>query len=348
MRMGGVVVTVIVVAACSRPRSLEVVGDPLGDWRSEPGEAFARSLWDLHAWHGKLYLGYGDAITNTGPTQVIAFDPKTDHFETETTLDEEAIGIYRVIGDRLFVPGVDAIDDRDGALYIRDRTGWTTRPLEQAVHVLDVARDGDALCVAMQGRILGSEVRCSHDDGMTWTSYPTGGWRASSLFTLGGHLYVSSHGGGVARVGGAHVPFTIPGAAADRDLIVGRPTPCGNAIVFIARDDWKPRAANLGAFRAVVADDGAIAVTRIALDGAPSNIFVTDDACYVLTNTSTTSAAIYETRDSSTTWTQRAAFSVPALATSAERLGDYFYVGLGCKYDGPCSSLAGRLLRLRD
>jgi hypothetical protein len=339
----------IAVVACSRPHSLEVVGDPLGDWRSEPDQAYARSLWALQPWHGKLYLGYGDAVTNTGPTQVIAFDPATSKFETETTLDEEAIFTYRVIGDRMFVPGADAIDDRDGAIYIRDRSGWTTRPLEQAAHVNDVARSGDKLCVALQGRIVGSEVRCSHDDGATWESHALAGWRASSLFTLGGHLYVSSYGGGVAMVGGSSVRLAIPGATDADDVIMRRPTACGDDVVFMAaRAHGQIRRTDLGVFRASAGAAAGIEVSPIAIDGTPANIFASSNACYVLTNTSTTSVAIYESRDGGATWAQRQTFAVPALATSAALMDGYFYVGLGCTYGEPCSALAGRLMRIRE
>jgi hypothetical protein len=291
-------------------------------------------------------LGYGDAVTNTGPTQIIAFDPTTRTFETETTIDEEAILEYRVIGDRLFVPGIDAIDDVGGAIYVRDGAGWTTRPLAEAVHVLDVAMDGDRLCVALQDRLAGAEVRCSRDDGMTWTSSPAGGWRATSLFALGGQLYVASVGRGVSRVGGGRVPFAIPDAT--DAAVIARETTCGNAVVFSARDSWKPGATVLGAFRATVADDGAIAIARIALDGAPAYIFSSRDACYVLTNTSPTTAAIYESRDDGISWSPRVDLDVPMQATSAALMDGYFYVGLGCEYAAPCTALAGRLLRIRE
>lgn len=183
-----------IAGACSRHPSIpraELVGNPLGDWRAAPNDAFARSLWDLQALDGKLFLGYGDAVVNTGPTDVIAFDPKSGGFSHEATLPEEAIYRYRVLDGQLFVPGVDAVDDVDGAVYRRVGDQWQTIALPEVVHASDVIRHGDELCVAIQGRLSAGAVRCTRDDGATWSEVSTGSWRAVSLFELGGELFVS-------------------------------------------------------------------------------------------------------------------------------------------------------------
>ena len=74
VRLGAAVLAVMMTAvACSSPSkwspsAVDVVGDPLGAWRTEPREAYARNIWDLQEYGGRLYLGYGDTIENTGPT----------------------------------------------------------------------------------------------------------------------------------------------------------------------------------------------------------------------------------------------------------------------------------------
>jgi hypothetical protein len=334
---------------CSQPRAaVEIVGDPLGDCRSSPDEAFARNVWDLQVWDGRLYLGYGDAVENTGPTDVIAYDPTTREFVHEATLAEEAIGQYRVIGDRLFVPGVDAVESDDGALHVRDGSGWMSWPLPDVVHALDVAKHGGEICVAAQDRFVGGQVRCTPDDGATWRSTSTGGPRAVSLFELGGNLYVSSHGSGVGRVGGPIVAFDIPGVAADPNVLVFKPTPCGADVVFVARRvvyrERKGSATELGLFRASSTGTDHIAVTPIAIPGNPVDVFASEGRCYALTDLAQDRAAIYAAGDDGT-WSARVTFGTDALARSAERLGGDFYVGLGCE-PGACSNLAGRIVRI--
>src|SRR5262249_36488698 len=161
------------------------------------------------------YLGYGDAITNTGPTDVIAFDPDRRLFEREITVQEEAILLYRVFGDRLFMPGIDAVDSDDDMLYVRNAAGWTHFALSQAAHALAAAAPAaDASSAARDGRPGGGGL-CPADGGRPCRSYPPASGRAVSLFDLGGALSVSSHKTGVRRVGGDRVAFAIPGVPED-------------------------------------------------------------------------------------------------------------------------------------
>ena len=361
-------------AACSSrgaapPARSELVGDPLGAWRAAPAEAYARNLWDLQAFRGRLYLGYGDAVTNTGPTDVIAFDPDRRVFEREITVQEEAILLYRVLGDRLFMPGTDAVDSDDGMLYVRDAAGWTHLALPQAAHVLDVAVRGTDVCVVVQDRRVGGEVRCTADGGHTWRSDPTASWRAVSLFELGGTLYVSSHKSGVRRVGGDKIAFAIPGVPDDGDVLVRRPVRCGDAVAFLAaRVDYTPdfpRVDILGLFRASLSSDtaaasrdtaapatagsgrpAAIAISRINVPGEPADIFAHDGHCYAVTNQPRDSGFDVAIVDlDGATARPRARFSAEAMARSGELLGGYFYIGLGCE-PGHCTAAAGRLLRI--
>lgn len=355
------------VAACSprspAPPQAELAGDPLGAWRATSEQAYARNLWDLQTYRGRLYLGYGDAITNTGPTDVIAFDPARRVFEHETTLPEEAILTYHVFGDRLFVPGADAVDSDDGALYVRDAAGWTPMPLPQAAHVLDVAVHGAEICVVVQDRQAGGVVRCIADTSANWRTYPTASWRAVSLFELGGELYVSSHDSGVRRVDGGRVAFVIPGVTDDGNVLVRHATGCGDEVVFIAvRVRYEHDSAQvdtLGLFRASISAGrpgrpgasadagGAITVARIELPGTPADVFAHDGRCYAVTNRPRGEAfdvAIHDSTDNRT-WRPRASFPADAMARSGELLGGYFYIGLGCEL-GHCTPAAGRLLRI--
>lgn len=340
--------------ACSRrgtvPSAPELVGDPLGTWRQVPDQAFARNIWDLQAFRGRLYLGYGDAIINTGPTDVIAYDPARGVFEHETVLQEEAILEYRVLGDRLFVPGADAVNSDDDSLYIRDAEGWRRIRLPQVAHALDVAVRGTEICVVVQDR-LGGAVRCTRDEGASWQSYRSASWRSVSLFQLGGALYVSSYDSGVRRLDGAKVDFVLPGVATDGSELVTHATGCGEDVVFIAAriryvGDTVDRQI-LGLFRASIGPAGTIAVARIEVSGTPTDVFASAGRCYAVTNRprgEVFDVEIYESTDDGS-WRPRSQFSTDAMARSGELLDGDFYVGLGCD-PGRCNAAAGRILRI--
>jgi hypothetical protein len=342
-------------AACP-PRNpapqVELAGDPLGAWREAPDQAFARNLWDLQVYAGRLYLGYGDAITNTGPTDVIAYDPARGTFDHEAVVQEEAILQYRVFGDRLYIPGVDAVDSDDDTLYVRDVAGWTRIPLPHVAHTLDVAVRGTELCVAVQDRTVGGAVRCSNDGGATWQSHPTGSWRAVSLFQLGGALYASNHDIGIHRVdGGERVALTVPGVLDSGDVLATRPARCGDDVVFIAAQLQYTRDSVIrhifGLFRASSGPTGGVTVAAIDVAGIPVDIFEHAGRCYAITNLARGGAfdvAIYGS-DDNRTWQPRVRFPSEAMARSGEWLQGHFYVGLGCD-PGHCTRAAGHLLRI--
>ena len=333
-----VALLLVVAGACSRhsaaPRA-ELVGDPLGDWRTTPSEAFARNLWDLQAFDGKLFVGYGDWDVNTGPTDVISFDPKAGIFAHETTLPEEAIDRYRVLDGALYVPGVDAMDPINGAIYRRVAGQWQRIVLPQVAHALDVLRHGEELCVALQGRMSAGAVRCTRDDGATWSEMSTGSLRAESLFELGGELYVSSRGG-VRRIHDGRsdpVELPMPGAT------VLHPTRCGDDVIFLVNS-----ATRFDAFTMRSPDR----VTHVEVSGSPADVFADGDACLVLTNrpgVDGRNEAIIYRRSKDQTWRIATSASTDSMARSAEILDGFYYLGLGCA-NGACGASAGTLVRV--
>ena len=339
---------------CSDELQLEVVADPLGPWRADPSEAFARNIWDLQAWDGRIYMGYGDAVVNTGPTKVFAYDPVSGKVVHETTVDEEAIFSYRVFGERLYMPGVDAVGLPDGALYVRDADGWTALHLDDVVHAFDVAVLPDRTCVVVQDTqdvLFGGAVLCSGDGGASWDRYSTESWRARSFFDLGGRLFVSSLVSGVRRVDADRttpVAFEIPGVGDNRDVVVTNAVNCGDDLAFIAQRHQGATAEVLGLFRATMDESEDITVTPVALDDV-TRLFVVDDRCHAMTNhplrCGRYQVTIYESEDARA-WSRRLSFVVPAFARSAEVLDGQLYVGLGCER-GSCDRTAGKLVRIR-
>jgi hypothetical protein len=190
---------------------------PIEDYREANTEILGHAdfrAWidDLVVFQDRLYLGYGDADLNLGrntPIELRYFervDP--EGVRADQTTDEEEISRFRLLGDQLVIPGVDATeDDLLGNVYLLDSDGgWTkSRSCELGWHVHDVARLGDRLFAGGSGGTLddysASTVNAllwvSEDGGQTFTvaeqvphPAPPGDQRVTDLLAIGETLYV--------------------------------------------------------------------------------------------------------------------------------------------------------------
>jgi len=144
----------------------------------------AWSINDMTFFENKLYIGHGDAVVNTGPTDVICFDFNSDEFVTEFTVDDEAIYLYQIVNNRLMIPGVDATEDWTfGNFYILEDSGWIKhRTIPNGIHVNYLTWYNEEL-FASAGTFgkIGEDIEyyvggifCSADKGKTWSlSYAT-------------------------------------------------------------------------------------------------------------------------------------------------------------------------------
>ena len=136
------------------------VSDRLVDLGNKPAESgqcgYSRNVWDLQVFAGKIYLGMGSTVSDSGPVPVWAFNHAGAKWDDapEIVVGQEAIEIYRVIDGRLYIPAADPKGGvTDGSkFYRRGRDGlWTmffsTREFYTA-HIRDLAlQDGLVLGV---------------------------------------------------------------------------------------------------------------------------------------------------------------------------------------------------------
>jgi len=179
---------------------LSSIGFPVAEKKKD-----AWQINELIIFNEKLYLGYGCAVVNTGPTDVIYYDLKKKKFITEFTIDDEAIYLYQIIDNKLMIPGADATEDWDfGNFYILIDTEWIKhRTIPNGIHVNYLAWFDEKLFVSTgtYGNI-GEDIEfafggifCSTDTGKTWTlSYATPGddqsvYRVNALLIYKEKLY---------------------------------------------------------------------------------------------------------------------------------------------------------------
>jgi hypothetical protein len=103
----------------------------------------SQMLNSLIYYDGKVYSGYGDYNSNTGPIDIHPFNPTTNSFEPSAmTFQSESIGGWRVINDKLYTV---TTDPTCGALcsagYAEYESGgeWQLKTPVNAFHIFDMA-----------------------------------------------------------------------------------------------------------------------------------------------------------------------------------------------------------------
>ena len=189
----------------------------------------ARWLWSLLPWRGRLFAGYG-SYNGANPRAVVrAFDPATNQFSPAPAFatDNEALGIIRALGPRLYAPAWDAqtggaVAQNFAASSDARADVWADHAGPLMFHVFDVATLGGA-DVWFVG--TGPARACPYDvctDAVAYRSTdggrtfaealrlggPPRGYRYAWFSFAGvfrGRLYLQAYFRGSAREGGADV-----------------------------------------------------------------------------------------------------------------------------------------------
>ncbi|MBD0379734.1 hypothetical protein [Paenibacillus sedimenti] len=180
---------------------IEVLGSPF----SKP--VYARNVWDMQVFDGKIYLGHGNSSNegpspNAGPTPIYYYDPVGNKFASQNVIssasseqasstkeyvDEEQIDIFKVLNGKLYIPGNDARDEgwEFGNYYKLEGNEWIKyRNVPNGIHVYDMAYYEGKLFVAI-GTDSTPDVLMSEDDGLTWTKIGSiGGKNPPRAYTL--------------------------------------------------------------------------------------------------------------------------------------------------------------------
>ena len=320
---------------------------------------YARNVWDMQLWNGRIYLGSGNSSNNhparnAGPVPLYSLNPRTASFDSEYVVNDEQIHRYRVIGSDLVVPGHDPLESWDLGNFYRLRDGaWDkVRTIPRGIHNYDMFVHDGALFASLGTARCGKLGR-STDGGETWTIYDLPGvFRGYELFTCGGDLYVSCYAGALFRFTGdrlARVHANLfPGAVHGPMPIVARSARLGGSLVYLGADNVNDHQwVTFGAYRAERI--GEAEPLNIPADHVPYDVLVRDGTAYVLTNridddAGTATMVIYGSQDLRA-WTEIVRCSLPSFARSFEYVDGAFYVGLGTETD-PLNAASGNVYRI--
>lgn len=184
---------------------IDAAADALGH------EGFFHAIHDMAVFENRLHFGYGDADLNVGrhlPIQVRYWEEEMpEAVQTDFTVNEEQISLFRRFGNTLIIPGVDATEDNLlGNVYTLKAGGWwfKSRTLSLGWHVHDVAVAGGAIFACGSGGTIddynNSTVNAllwrSDDGGRTFQMEsqlphpdPPGDHRLTNLLSVGGVLH---------------------------------------------------------------------------------------------------------------------------------------------------------------
>lgn len=170
---------------------VERLGNPLQKmYRNE--RVYARNVWDLQAYDGRLYIGGGNSSNlgparNAGPVPLMSWDPVAKRFLREFVVDDEQIDVYYVFGQRLYTPGHDPRESWElGNFYRREPDGlWKKhRNIPKGIHTYAMHSAGGLLFAGL-GTKAGATVAVSRDEGETWAKTDLGGRRIHAFLEAG-------------------------------------------------------------------------------------------------------------------------------------------------------------------
>lgn len=139
--------------------------------------AYGRRLATLYGFNNKIYAGYGDYSSNTGPIAIQPYDLATMQFTPTPLLtsNTEAIYLFREIDGVLYAPHIDSKWGASGSYAYGIANGavdtWADAPAMTsgvALHVFDIVKFNAALYLASTDN-LDAAIYKSIDNGATWT-----------------------------------------------------------------------------------------------------------------------------------------------------------------------------------
>lgn len=171
---------------------LEKLGQP--SLERYPTQFYARNVWDLQLFDGRLYIGGGNSSnegpnSNAGPVPIWSFNPRSGAFSTEFSVDDEQTENFHVLNGQLTLPGHDPREDwSKGNFYRLEANAWKKyRTIPNGIHTYDLAQFGGKMYAGL-GTDKDFQLAASSDKGATWQTFPTVTGRTFTLGEFEGRL----------------------------------------------------------------------------------------------------------------------------------------------------------------
>ena len=160
--------TSIALAAPARLGAPQNLGNPFLGKRN----VYARNVWDMQSYDGKIYLGHGDSASNSGSTPVFSLDPHSGQFTNEFTTTSEQVDEFFPIGGELYTLDHDPVGANNGNLYCTDGGNWCIKNnISGAIHEYGLVEHNGALFVG--GSSSKTSVWRRANGGQNWSGVLT-------------------------------------------------------------------------------------------------------------------------------------------------------------------------------
>ncbi len=153
---------------CQEIKDYKELGIPTAE-RFNNG-VLARCVWDIKLWEDNLYIGSGDYNTNTGPTDIWAYNLNNEQWTLSGTVADESVVRFNIINNNLIAPGVDPTASWEkGNYYALENGAWQTyRVLPNAIHAFDIIEHNNIVLVGIGCELEYYPALVSYDNGTTF------------------------------------------------------------------------------------------------------------------------------------------------------------------------------------
>ncbi|PNV84460.1 MAG: hypothetical protein C0627_00865 [Sulfurimonas sp.] len=175
---------------------LEMLDSAYKDMYPNKKDFYARNIWDIKEFEGKLYIGAGNSSNigpaqNAGPLPLISYNPSTKEFKQESIIHDEQIDTIKTFQNKLYIPGHDATQNWDYAnIYIKEpnKNLKKYRNIKDGLHVYDIAFYNGKIFTAL-GVKGGAAVGISNDNANSWNIQNLNHFRIYSFLEAGERLF---------------------------------------------------------------------------------------------------------------------------------------------------------------